>query len=72
MKRVIFSLAGILSMLLITGFTSPDRPIEDVRQLDTFTGIGISISADVFYTTGNSHEIRIEGKDKDVNDLITR
>ena len=72
MKRVIFSLAGILSMLLITGFTSPDRPIEDVRQLDTFTGIGISISADVFYTTGNSHEIRIEGKDKDVNDLITK
>ena len=72
MKRVIFSLAGILSMLLITGFTSPDRPTEDVRQLDTFTGIGISISADVYYTTGNSHEIRIEGKDKDVEDLITK
>jgi hypothetical protein len=71
MKRVIFSLAGILSMLLITGFTSPDRPMEDVRQLDTFTGIGISISADVYYTTGTSHEIRIEGKDKDVEDLIT-
>lgn len=72
MKRVIFSLAGILSMLLITGFTSPDRPMEDVRQLDTFTGIGISISADVYYITGNSHEIRIEGKDKDVEDLVTK
>ena len=71
MKRVVFSLAGILSMLLIAGFTFPDRAAEDVRQLDSFSGIGISISADVYYTTGNSHEIRIEGNDKDVNDLIT-
>jgi hypothetical protein len=71
MKRVVFFLAGILSMLLITGFTFSDRAAEDVRQLDSFSGIGISISADVYYTTGNSHEIRIEGKDKDVNDLIT-
>lgn len=72
MKRVVFSLAGILTMLLIAGFTFPDRPAEDVRQLDTFSGIGISISADVYYTTGSKHEIRIEGKDKDVEDLITK
>ena len=71
MKRVVFSLAGIVTMLLVTGFTFPDRATEDVRQLESFTGIGISISADVYYTTGNSHEIRIEGKEKDVSDLIT-
>ena len=71
MKRVVFSLAGIVTMLLVTGFTFPDRAAEDVRQLESFTGIGISISADVYYTTGNSHEIRIEGKEKDVSDLIT-
>lgn len=71
MKRVVFSLAGIVTMLLVTGFTFPDRAAEDVRQLESFMGIGISISADVYYTTGNSHEIRIEGKEKDVSDLIT-
>lgn len=71
MKRVIFSLAGILTMLFVTGFTFPDRAAQDVRQLDSFSGIGIGISADVYYTSGNNHEIRIEGKDKDVNDLIT-
>ncbi len=71
MKRVIFPLAGIVTMLLVTSFTFPDRAAEDVRQLESFMGIGISISADVYYTTGNSHEIRIEGKEKDVSDLIT-
>ncbi len=40
--------------------------------LSPFTGIGISISADVYYTPGDSHEIKIEGNSKDVEDLITR
>lgn len=71
MKRVVFSLVGLCSILLISGFTFPDRAAEDYRVLKEFTGIGISISADVFYSTGNIHEIRIEGKDKDVEDLIT-
>lgn len=48
------------------------RPAEDVRDLPEFDGIGIAISADVFYTQGNQHQIRIEGDEDDVRDLITR
>ena len=72
MKRIIFPMAAMLVLLLGCSFTFPGSPGEDVRQLDSFDGIGISISADVYYTQGNTHEIRIEGNDKDVNDLITK
>lgn len=44
---------------------------SDERDLSPFEGIGISIHADVYYTQGNSHQIRIEGNEKDVRDLIT-
>ena len=45
---------------------------EETRKLEPFTGIAIGISADVFYSTGNNHEIRIEGNERDVQDLITK
>jgi len=60
-----------LTLLLLNSFTMPDMPKEEVRKLETFSGIGISISADVYYTPGNNHEIRIEGDARDVDDLIT-
>ena len=63
---------AVLSLLFLNSFMMPDLPKEEVRKLDTFTGIGIAISADVFYSTGNVHEIRIEGDAKDVDDLITK
>ncbi len=71
MKKVFFSMAGLLVMLLVSSFIFADRAAEDVRNLESFQGIGISISADVFYTQGNLHEIRIEGAERDVDDLIT-
>ena len=72
MKRIIFSVAAVFVILLGSSFAYPGSPAEDVRQLDSFDEIGISISADVYYIQGNTHEIRIEGNDKDVNDLITK
>lgn len=71
MKRVIVPMTAMLLMFLLSSFTFPVRAAEDVRQLDEFYGIGIGISADVYYTQGSSYEIRIEGKDRDVEDLIT-
>ena len=65
-------MVAVLTLLFLNSFMIPELPKEEVRKLDTFTGIGISISADVFYTTGNSHEITIEGDAKDVDDLITK
>ena len=59
------------TLLLCNSFLSPDMPKEDVRKLEAFSGIGISVHADVFYTPGNTHEIVIEGDDRDVEDLIT-
>ena len=63
---------AVLTLLLLNSFMIPDVPKEDVRKLDTFIGIGISVNADVYYTPGNVHEIRIEGDDRDVDDLITK
>jgi len=71
MKKVFVSLVTICILVLGSGFLLADKAGEEVRDLESFDGIGISISADVFYTQGNTHEIRIEGNDKDVNDLIT-
>ncbi|MCK4989467.1 MAG: DUF2807 domain-containing protein [Bacteroidales bacterium] len=72
MKRIVVSMVAAATLLLCNSFLSPDLPKEDVRQLEAFYGIGISVHADVFYTPGNTHEIRIEGDDRDVEDLITK
>ena len=69
MNKVFVSLATICLLVLGSGCLLADKGGEEVRDLESFDGIGIS--ADVFYTQGNTHEIRIEGNDKDVNDLIT-
>ncbi len=65
-------MVAVLTLLFLNSFMMPDVPKEEVRKLDTFSGIGISISADVYYTPGNAHEIKIEGDAKDVEDLITK
>jgi len=62
---------AVLTLLLFNSFAMPDMPKEEVRKLDAFSGIGISVSADVYYTPGSAHEISIEGDSKDVDDLIT-
>ena len=71
MKKALFPVAIILALMTFSSFMLADRSAEDVRKLDTFVGIGISVHAEVYYTPGNTHEIRIEGNDRDVNDLIT-
>ncbi len=64
-------MVAVLTLLFLNSFMMPDIPKEEVRKLDAFSGIGISISADVYYTPGNAHEIKIEGDAKDIDDLIT-
>jgi len=71
MKRIVVSMLAAVTLLLCNSFLSPDMPKEDVRKLEAFSGIGISVHADVFYTPGNTHEIVIEGEARDVDDLIT-
>jgi len=70
MRKILIPAAAIV---LILGCSSAlaDRPVDDIRDLPEFAGIGISVSADVFYTQGNQYQIRIEGDEDDVRDLIT-
>jgi hypothetical protein len=72
MKKVMISMFAVSVLLLLNSFVMADAPKEDIRKLDAFSGIGISVSADVYYTPGNTHEIRIEGDARDVDDLITK
>lgn len=65
-------MVAVFTLLFLNSFMMPDIPREEVRKLDNFSGIGISISADVYYTPGNAHEIKIEGDADDVDDLITK
>ena len=71
MKKPLVTLA--VFVLLVTGCGSlmANLADEETRKLEPFSGIAVSISADVFYTTGNNYEIRIEGNGSDVKDLIT-
>lgn len=71
MKRIMISSIFVLVALVISSFSLYMFRPDDVRELAAFDGIGISISADVYYTPGNSHEIRIEGDADDIRDLIT-
>ena len=71
MKRIMIPVAAVSFLLLLSSMMFADIATEDVRKLEPFQGIGISVSADVFYTQGNTHEIRIEGQDRDVMELTT-
>ena len=71
MKKIVISVLAVATLLLTNSFLWPDMPKEEVRKLDAFSGIGISVHADVFYTPGNTHEIKIEGDENDVDELIT-
>jgi hypothetical protein len=71
MKKIVLSMMAVATLLLCNSFLSPNLPKEENRKLDTFTGVGVSVNADVFYTPGNTHEITIEGEARDVEDLIT-
>ena len=71
MKRIMIPAAAVSFLLLLSSMMFADIAVEDVRKLEPFQGIGISVSADVFYTQGNTHEIRIEGPDRDVKELTT-
>jgi len=71
MKRtIIYAFAAVLAVLL-SGFSLTSVRADEVRDLAPFDGIGISVNADVYYTQGNDHEIRIKGNESDIRDLIT-
>lgn len=72
MKRVFISLTAISLLIIGSGCLPADLSGQETRDLPSFTGIGIGVSADVFYTTGSTYEIKIEGKERDVNDLVTK
>ncbi len=72
MKTVIKTLSGFCLVFLTSGLFVNDLAAQEKRLLDPFTGIGIGIGADVFYTPGSSHEIIIEGNSEDVKELVTK
>lgn len=74
---VLFLFVGLL--ILMSGFmlaiqeSNPDYAKavqEDFQKLDPFSGIHIAVNADVYYTPGNKHGLRIEGDERDIEDLI--
>jgi hypothetical protein len=71
MKRTIHSTAFLLTLFFAGSFYSQDTFAQEVRELEPFEEIGIAVHADVFYTQGNGHQIKIEGRSQDVEDLIT-
>lgn len=72
MKRAFYLLAVTAFLLLSCGYRPAGFPAEETRQLKPFHGIGISISANVIYTPGSTHEIIIEGDEQDVRELQTK
>jgi hypothetical protein len=71
MKRIIITTFAASLAFLLSSFSLPSMRADEVRDLAPFDGIGISVSADVYYIQGNTHEIRIEGDQSDIKDLIT-
>ena len=71
MKSLTTLAIALLASFMASCYSFPAPQAEDTRNLDPFDGIGISLHADVFYTQGNAHEIRIEGNENDVSDVIT-
>lgn len=71
MKRTIVFTFAAAVVIFLGSFSLAIPRADEVRDLAPFDGIGISVSADVFYIQGNTHEIRIEGDESDIKDLIT-
>ena len=71
MKKMYLPFLMAFAAVFLSGYSLIGQGGEEVRDLDTFNGIGVAISADVYYTPGNSPEIRIVGDEDDIRDLIT-
>ena len=71
MKRVFNLLIATIMLVVSSGCLITELSGQETRDLRPFTGIGVAINADVFYTPGNSHEIIIEGNERDIKDLKT-
>ena len=71
MKRIMIPSLIALVAIFFSSFSISGSSSDEVRNLPSFDGIGIAISADVYYTPGNTHEIRIEGDEDDIRDLVT-
>jgi hypothetical protein len=72
MNRNQRSTAAIILLLTGSSFLSAILAVEETRNLEPFTGIGVGINAEVYYTPGNVNTIRIVGEEQDVRDLVTR
>jgi hypothetical protein len=72
MKNALLSFTAICLLITGSSFLFNEMAAQETRDLEPFTGIGIGISADVFYTQGNAHNIRIEGNERDVKDLVVK
>lgn len=74
MKKTFLFLITAGMLIMTNGCLTTDLSGQDqeTRDLKPFMGISIGISGDVFYTTGNTHKIKIEGNERDVKDLITK
>jgi len=71
MKRTSHSTKAATFAAIFILLTGTSLFAQETRDLPEFEGIGIGIHADVYYTQGNTHQITIEGNDKDVRELIT-
>lgn len=71
MKRFIIAFVTLGILIISSSFSPATMKAQDIRSLDKFSKIGISIHAEVFYTPGDKHEIRLEGDERDIEKLIT-
>ncbi|MEZ5072736.1 MAG: head GIN domain-containing protein [Bacteroidales bacterium] len=71
MKKMIAPALALALFVLGSGCQTAAQSGSDQRTLEPFTGVGLAISADVYYHTGTACEVKIEGDPADIRDLIT-
>ena len=71
MKQIIISLIAFIGASL-TACMAKDNEISETRNVTGFTAIHIDGVATVCFTQGDTYSCRVEGREKEVTDLVTK
>ena len=71
MKSVKFLIPTILTVFLILLFSKLSAQRKEKREIENFSEIEIKISADIIISQRDNVELTIEGKERDIDNIIT-
>jgi hypothetical protein len=71
MKRVMFSAAFLITVILTSGFSYGQSVVKETRNVRDFTKVSFGVSGNLFIKFGPEYQVVIEGDKRVLNEIVT-